>query len=289
MAIQNKLVLPFVETMVTQACNLSCYGCTNYSDLKHQGYVTWNQGREQITPWLSRLEISDFGLIGGEPLINPEIRRWVTGIRELLPHAHLRFTTNGLLLEKHFDVVKLLSEIGNCVLKVSVHTPSMEVEQVISRILKEFNWRPIFKYGIHHYQTTNDFRFQVRRPDIFLKTYLGNYNNMRPHNSDPEKAFEMCCQQTCPLLNQGKLYKCSTTGLLKSTLERFNWPNRNEWEPYLVEGLTPQCGDDELSEFLKNFGNPAEICGQCPTKLDIGSTLNHVKFVRNKKELPFNE
>lgn len=28
-----KPLLSFLKTMVTQACNLSCQGCTNYSDL----------------------------------------------------------------------------------------------------------------------------------------------------------------------------------------------------------------------------------------------------------------
>jgi hypothetical protein len=283
MATKNKLVLSFVETMVTQACNLSCYGCTNYSDLKHRGYVAWEQGREQIVPWIERVDILDFGLIGGEPLVNPDIRSWITGVREILPQAHLRFTTNGLLLEKHFDIVKLLADIGNCVLKITVHVHCTEIEQSIDRVLKMFNWQPIFKYGIHHYQTDNNFRLQIRRPDVFLKTYLGSYENMKPHNSDPVSAFEICCQQTCPLLYQGALHKCSTAGLLSDTLLRFNWPNLDEWAPYLAEGLSPDCSQDELISFLDNFGKPNSICGQCPTAQDINSKIWHLESVVTKK------
>ena len=110
-----KLVLPFVETMITQACNISCEGCTNYSDLVHNGYQTWEQGRAELEPWLERLDIPDFGIIGGEPLMNPGVRRWITGVRDLLPRSQLRFTTNALLLERNFDIVDLLAGVGNCV------------------------------------------------------------------------------------------------------------------------------------------------------------------------------
>ena len=45
-----KLTLPFLETMATQACNLSCEGCTNYSDLNHNGYITWADMKAQLRP-----------------------------------------------------------------------------------------------------------------------------------------------------------------------------------------------------------------------------------------------
>ena len=114
------MVLPFVETMITQVCNLSCLGCTNYSDIKHSGYVSWNEGKKQIESWLARLHINDFGIMGGEPLINPEVREWLIGVRELLPDSQIRFTTNGELLYKNFDILELAHDIGNVVFKVTI-------------------------------------------------------------------------------------------------------------------------------------------------------------------------
>ena len=50
----HKPVLPYLEMMTNQSCNLACYGCTNYSDLRHSGYVTWAQGKEQISNWTGK-------------------------------------------------------------------------------------------------------------------------------------------------------------------------------------------------------------------------------------------
>ena len=90
-----KLILPFVETMITYACNLSCTGCTNYSDYNMKGSVPWQKGKIWIEQWLTRLDILDFGIMGGEPTLNPECEHWIYGVRSLLPNSQIRFTTNG--------------------------------------------------------------------------------------------------------------------------------------------------------------------------------------------------
>jgi len=281
---RNKLILPFVETMITQACNLSCHGCTNYSDLVHSGYVTWADGRRQIEAWLERVNILDFGILGGEPLVNPEVDKWIVGLRELMPEAQIRFTTNGINLNKKFHVIKLLHDIGNCVIKIGVHVDDPKLEQTIHRIYESYAWKPVTEYGIQRYVTGDRVRFHVKRPNVFWKTYRGDYANMMPHDSDPAEAFKQCCQQTCPLLYNGKIYKCSTAGLLEDTLARFNNPNYDQWVPLIDKGLNPNCSNNELQQFLDNFGKPNNICRQCPTNADIDSRIDHVHNVEFKKK-----
>lgn len=278
-----KPILPFVEIMVTQTCNLSCTGCTNYSDLAHRGYLTWNEGKEQLEPWLLRVDIPDFGILGGEPLMNPDIRNWIIGLRELMPNSQIRFTTNGLLLERNFDIVDLLADIGNCVFKIAVHEQNQNLENVIERVFNHFSWEPVVEYGVSRYRTKNNMRFHVRRPEYFYKTFQGSYKDMSPHNNNPIDAFNICCQQTCPLIYNGKIYKCSTSGLLKDTLNRFNNPNIEQWQSYLLNGISHDCPDSELSNFLDNFGKPHSICQMCPTKQDTESVLTHLDYVSRKK------
>ena len=282
----SKPLLPFLETMITQACNISCAGCTNYSDLVHSGYLTWEQGRAELLPWLDRVCIPDFGILGGEPLMNPDVRNWIVGLRKLLPNSQIRFTTNALLLERNFDVVDLLADIGNVVFKIAIHEQNPALEAIVQRVMDKFAWEPVIEYGVHRYRTENNFRFHVRRPDKFYKTFKGNYENMQPHHSDPVQAFDICCQQTCPLLYQGRIHKCSTSGLLQDVLQRFNYPNREQWQPYLHAGLGADCSDQELQEFLDNFGKPNVICSQCPTQKDAGSTIIHLDNVSRKKYIP---
>jgi organic radical activating enzyme len=260
----SKPILPFLETMITQVCNLSCQGCTNYSDLKHSGFVTWEQGQQWIKNWLNIVDIPDFGVIGGEPLINPELDQWMLGLRTLMPDSQLRLTTNGLLLHKWPDLLPMLNDIGNCVFKITVHVDDTELEQLIKEIFSKYHWETVAEHGIKRWRTGNNLRFQINRPQTFLKSYQGMYHNMSPYHSQPSDAFAACVQKTCPLLYQGKIYKCSTSALLLDTLDRFDRPNWQEWSPYIESGISPESPTHTVLEFLNNFGQPHQQCAQCP-------------------------
>ncbi len=276
-----KPILPFVETMIVQACNLSCEGCTNYSDLIHSGYVTWEEGKENLEQWLERIDIPDFGIMGGEPLINPQVRDWLIGVRELMPNSQIRLTTNGLLLERHWDIIQLMHDLGNTLFKITVHTPD-QLNTVVQKVYDSYDWHPVTEFGIDRHATTNNFRFQVNRPSSFLKTFKGEYRNMAPCNSNPVEAFSSCIQQTCPLLYNGRIYKCSTSGLLEDTLKRFNYPNYSEWKDYIPKGIAPDSKQEDIIAFIKNFGRPDGICAQCPTSKNTELLLSHLDTVTFK-------
>jgi len=277
----NKFQLPFVEMMVTQFCNLSCVGCSNYADLKHTGYVPWAQGRKEIESWLPRLDIQEFGIMGGEPLINPELKQWIRGLRELLPTSPIRFSTNGELLDRHLDVVETAHEVGNFVFKITVHQHSERVEAVIAKIFSMYKWEPVREYGINRYRTSNGLKFQINRPQTFIKTYRNDYANMMPFDSNPVDSFAICIQQTCPLMYNGRLYKCSTQGGLEDVLKRFGVTDP-AWAPYLGNYLTPDSSDEEIERFINNFGKPHAVCRMCPTASNPESVVLHYNNVVTK-------
>jgi organic radical activating enzyme len=278
----TKPVLPFVESIVLKPCNLKCHGCSTYSDLTHSGYTTAEEGIEELRQWSQRLEIQAWGAMGGEPLMNPQIREWIKGVRELLPNAQIRFITNGILLEKHFDIVEMLAEMGNAVFKITVHVEDERIERMIKRIHAQYTWEPVYEFGIHRFSTDREFKFQVTRPTKFYKSFRGEYINMQPHTSDAKAAFDVCIQQRCPIIYKNKLYKCGVAALQPEIVERFGQPNWQEWEPYLNTGLDLSCSDLELSKFVNNFGKPHAMCKQCPTADDASSLIDHTKTVTFK-------
>lgn len=277
---QLKPTLPFLETMIIQACNLSCTGCTNYSDLRHSGYVTWQQGHDDLSAWLERIDIQEFGIMGGEPMINPQWRDWVIGTRELFPQNQLRFTTNGLLIKDVRDIVDVMKQVGNIVFKITVHVDSDRLNGIIDQVFACEDWQPIQEYGINRWIGPNQVRFQINRPELFTKSFQGTYTEMRPWHSEPRLAFKACCQQTCPLLYNGRIYKCSTAGLIQDTLDRFDRPNWEEWQPYIDKGIGIDSSTEEIERFCRSFGKPESICGQCPVPGQ--SDLNHRRTVKFK-------
>jgi len=276
--------LPFLEIMTIRTCNISCQGCTTFSDLKYKGYVSWDQGKSWILPWVSRFNIEAVGLMGGEPLINPDLVSWLTGIRALLPHAQIRFVTNGLLLDKNWHIVELLQELGNTVLKISQHVDDARINKVVDRIFSSWDWEPIEEFGIKRWARHNNLRFQIAQPLTFIRTFRGEYHSMQPHANNPSESFEICVQKKCPLLYNGRIYKCGTLGLTPELLERFNWPNADLWDSYIDPGLSVDSTDSELIAFANNFGKPHSMCAQCPSSKDVDSLIDHKTTVTFKKE-----
>jgi hypothetical protein len=260
-----KPVLPFVETMITQVCNLSCQGCSNYSDLKHTGYVTWTQGRQELQDWLQRIHIEEFGIMGGEPMINPEWQEWLQGTRSLMPWARIRFTTNGLLVKDPKQLIQLIQELGDITLKITVHVEDQTLEHTVEQLFRAAAWQPITEFGINRWAGPRGTRLQINRPEKFIKTYQGDYDHMLPWQSIPDQAFAACIQQTCPLLYQGRIYKCSTSGLLKDTLTRFGNPNAFVWKSFVTAGIGIDSCDQDIQQFINNFGRAHTVCGQCPS------------------------
>jgi len=281
----SKPVLPFVETMITYACNLSCAGCTNYSDYNMKGSVRWAEAKQWLLDWIERIDIPDFGIIGGEPTLNPECKQWIYGVRQLLPNSQIRFTTNAVNFHQNSQILDWCVDIGNCVLKFSLHQDLPYAQAAVEHVFGAYQWKPITEYGINRWIGPNNTRFQINSPAQFVKTYRGNFGNIRPHHSSPAAAFDMCVQQQCPLLYQGNIYKCSSIALLNRVLEEWNQPVTNDWQPYTdYQGISPASSHQEISKFIQNFGRPHRICAMCPSKKDTNSIIDHKSNVISKKQ-----
>lgn len=286
--------LPFLETMITQSCNLSCVGCTNHSDIRHSGYVRWEDGKSQLERWLNVIEVGAFGIMGGEPLINPQISDWLIGVRRLMPSCQIYLFTNGTLLHRHMHIIELAQELGNITFRISIHLKGNKLNDNIETILSKFKRERFNEDGDvyvnggargHVFRwVANGVELHIKYPTIFIKSHKYNYQNMTPFDSNPNEAFSFCVQQTCPLLYNGNIFKCSTSALLISTLKKFNNPNFDRWKKYIDYGIAPNDNPDKISHFVNNFGRPHSMCGQCPTRRDEDAIIRHDNTtVRRKK------
>lgn len=266
--------------MVMRNCNLSCEGCTTFSDYIHPSkYPSIEEIISDLKLWENRLIYDHIGTMGGEPLLNPNIQELLVRLRQEFPQVTIRFVTNGLLLEKHKSIIDTMYELGNVILKISKHVNDQKINTIVKYIMNRFNWEPVTEFHIHRWLTTNNFRFQINAPEKFYRTFKGTYFNMLPHNNNPIEAFDLCVQKTCPLLYNKKLFKCGTLALTQDMLEKTNQKDKKEWLPYLDKGLNHDADDTELKKWIDNFGKPNAVCRQCPTKNDITSIIDHRKNV----------
>ena len=94
--------LPYLEYHVTDHCNLNCKFCSHYSPLVDEPVFTDIDKLEKDLRRL-KLYIEDIGVIrilGGEPLLNPELPDFIERTRRIYPGSVITVVTNGMLLDR---------------------------------------------------------------------------------------------------------------------------------------------------------------------------------------------
>lgn len=278
--------IAYLETMVTYACTMACSWCTNYSDYNMSGgYVKWETAKTWLDKLFYRMRVDCFGFIGGEPFLNPEFETWVRQFKQNYPYVTLMVSTNGQLFHQNTWILDCMQEYGMIYLKLSDHQPGQKyIEDTIKTILDRFDWQLI---NGKYFNQEKILDFEISRSPYFLKTYQGNYGSMKPYQSNANLAFEICSQKICPLLEDGKLYKCSSVGVLHRVLEDHEQLDDPDWQPYLNSGLSLDCSDKDLQAWVDNFNRPhPKLCRMCPTEKDR-ALLPHYKNTNSKLKLNF--
>jgi len=102
------------QLITTRRCNLSCGYCTEYDN--YSAPIPLGILKQRIDA-LHRLRVANIALLGGEPLLHPEIDQVVTHANR---HAQVSLTTNGFLLSD--EVIERLNQAGLSNLQVSIDT-----------------------------------------------------------------------------------------------------------------------------------------------------------------------
>lgn len=179
--------LSYLEFHVADHCNLNCKYCTHYSPLVTEPVFA---NYEQFSSDLQQLKkyIPDIGIIrilGGEPLLNPDLGKFIAFTRNLYPASIITVVTNGLLIRQMSpELIRQMKE-NMAFIHISFYPPLQET----IRDIKQFLYEQEIPYTITE-MTTN-----------FCKT-----QTLTPHTD--EDFFYSCFQASCTCLQDGKLAPC---------------------------------------------------------------------------------
>lgn len=99
----NSLDYKRINIHITNDCNLDCGICFENKDREKPNYLA----QEDIFNFIDDINPYHIGLVGGEPLLHPEINSIIRGLKER--GVDICLVTNGLLLDKLTEMPDSLS------------------------------------------------------------------------------------------------------------------------------------------------------------------------------------
>jgi hypothetical protein len=239
----TKPILSYLETNIIDNCNLQCSGCTHFANLFLQNSEgELNSFKKDLRQIANHVEVLQFRLLGGEPLLSKRLTEYITVAREFMPKTDIRLVSNGILFPQQKDEL-FQSLIDNDIhVDITLYPPTKKLQAEISRVLE--------CHGI-----TYGFSTEV---NTFYRTL-----NLAGE-SDFEKSFNKCLQKHCNFFRNGRLYICPYEALLIEYVKYF----KLEKEFLDVSNLGVDMHNTLLNwhEIVSKLNNPIELCKHCSDK-----------------------
>ena len=189
----EKPFLNYLEINIVDQCNLNCKGCAHFSNICDDKFVSLDKYKSDLEMIAKKFYLYNFRLLGGEPLLHPQLLELVDITRKTLPNSRIIIVTNGLLINKLSDnVLKKLSS-SNVIVSISIYKPTFKMLESITNTLKQYN----INYLI------ND--------DYFKGTQVIERFHTRLSTTRSEEGYlanKRCSGRFCRFLRDGKISKC---------------------------------------------------------------------------------
>lgn len=230
----GNLIMPHIELHISDKCNLDCRGCSHFSPLFDELNADFNQKINDIRQIKALFDdVFRIDILGGEPLLNPEVGKYVSELRKELPKTFIQIYTNGLLIPGLKDEV--LKEIfdNNISVSISEYRPTHKIiDKIISR-LDDFEIR----YHIAEYDDK-----QVFNVPISL--------------SSDSKYPRMCISDGCITVSDGRIARCPTL----MYVERFNEYFKKDLPTEGIYAINEYKSGEKLLEDMKK---EVPLCRHC--------------------------
>ena len=274
-----------VEFYITNVCNLTCENCNRYNNHKFAGWQRWSDYADVYQQWSKYVDLKNIVIMGGEPLLNPTITDWITGLTDIFK-CGIQVLTNGTRLNNVPGLYEALAQtcsrggphVGN--LQISLHNTNQfdELKQNIKSFLSTI--KEEYGHAIGISGRDNQQYYSVRDVnDVLVNVHLANNfhtASIQPtaagrftlHNSDPVLAHKKCgfAQYKCYHFIKGKLYKCGPVALMPEFDEQFNLDISDE-DRQLLNSYKPlkiKQWPDRALKWLAQLDDPIAQCKFCP-------------------------
>lgn len=184
----KKLIL---EYHLVDSCNLKCAGCSHYSSLLNKPtYPELKDIIDDLTLLKNKVgdNLTTLRLLGGEPLLHPQICECLTEIRNIFSKTNLVIVTNGILLKKMSEEFYNICKSSHIEIDITDYK-ILDISTIINK-LKEF-----------------DIKTKVYRNSN--KNFIWRYKHIRLTEGKIDCLSKCIFKDTYSSYRNGKIYLCA--------------------------------------------------------------------------------
>ncbi len=263
----DDFIMHHVEVHLNEHCNLNCKYCFHFSCIAEKEFYELDRFKQDMAQMAAVFKghLKNIQLLGGEPLLNPQVNEYIKVTRKLFPKSTISLLTNATLLDNMDKDFWVNLNENNVNIVPSIYPVKINWASIIDKA-KKYN---VIIYG--DYNCQEELRVDTvdkYRKNKFLKLELNEKGNVGVDNSNCSRKFR------CNNMYHGKFYPCSAIVYVRHLNKKFNTNfvvTENDYiDLYKVKNI------NEVKEFLKK---PQPFCDNyckvCPKKVDWELVKEH--------------
>lgn len=255
---KKRIYSEIVELNVADQCNLSCRACSHLSPIAKKQFLEPEFVYQDLARMAPHYRASRIRLLGGEPLLHPNLLPLIDAVRSSDIAAEICVVTNGILRDRITD--ELLSKIDR--LEISEY-PGFELPESALKNLKE--------------------RTLVGGSDLVFRRYeffRESFSEIGLSNKElVQEVYDSCLiaqRWGCHNIQGGYFYKCPQAHVLKGSVLR------NVDLPVGIDGVKIDNGPDLLERLISYLESPKPLhaCTFCMGS--VGKLIEHSQVSRKE-------
>lgn len=233
-SILDKVLIPHLETHVSDVCNLNCRGCTHFSPLFKESRVDHSKSIKGLMELKNRVDrIFRLYIMGGEPLLYNSLDKYLDDVATVLSDTEIWLVTNGILiLQLNQNVFETIRK-NKVVVSITVYSPMVKKIPEIVDILEK-----------------NKISYDLREssmPRNFCIPLTLSENSIHPH---------LCLSEGCINIRDDMISRCPTAMYIWKFNDMFNLNLPNDG----VKKINEFKDGEELLGFLNE---DISLCRYC--------------------------
>ena len=225
------------DVHITDHCNLNCRGCGHFSNLCPPTFLDLEAFRSDMAAMAAKLCIEQIYLLGGEPLLHPQVSEFIRVAREFFPDTRIYVVTNGSLVMRQDDEFWKAMADTHTILMCDAYPIGLPIDDINAKAIAT---------GVTA-EWTDD-------RELFFKVPLDVTGSQAPADS-----YRRCDGiNNCPLYKDGRLYPCAYTAYIDVFTERFGVEDMRVSDTDSIS-----VRDNDSSAIMEFMTRPVPFCSHC--------------------------